>query len=369
MMVMIDEAGSVAGLEAAVQALVAQGACSVQVLACVANPWNSDELDAALKTLPVPAFGGLFPGVLYEGRSLEVGTVVIGHSQAPQIEVVAAAEYESPSTMERLLRLSGARSLAVYADATTAVSALVGYLFETLGGSATTYGGGAGSLDFVPRPAILTPGGLLPSGAVIAAFSEPAAIGVAHGWTPFSEAMVVTESAGSEVISLDWEPAMERYRSVVEAHSGVRLDAGAFQALAARYPLMVEAEGGEGVVRDPIHATADHRIVCAGDVPPNATVRIATGNPESMRLAAAHARASAVERTQGAAASVAVTIDCISRALLLGPALQEELQALRVAGVPQAGALTIGEIASNGDGYLLVHNKTSVVALLGRAAK
>jgi hypothetical protein len=86
-----------------------------------------------------------------------------------------------------------------------------------------------------------------------------------------------------------------------------------------------------------------------------------------MRAAAATARAIAVERAAGAPASVALTIDCISRALLLGPALAAELQALRVPGLPQVGALTIGEIASNGDGYLLVHNKTSVVALLGRS--
>jgi hypothetical protein len=366
-MLEIDEAGSVAGMRAAIDALVASGARCVQVLASVDNPWNVAEVDAALASLPVPAFGGLFPGLIHDGRSLAIGTLVIGHRQAPTIEVIAASDYERPETIERLARLRPAETLAIYIDATTPVGALVGSVFEALGGGAAAYGGGAGALDFVPRPVVVTPGGLVQGGAVVAAFGEATAVGVAHGWTPFSETLVVTESHGSAVLSLDWRPALVRYREVVEAHAGVALDAAGFQSLAARYPLMVEAEGGEGVVRDPLQATADGHVLCAGDVPRNSTVRVATGDPDSMRAAAATARAIAVERAAGAPASVALTIDCISRALLLGPALAAELQALRVPGLPQVGALTIGEIASNGDGYLLVHNKTSVVALLGRS--
>jgi hypothetical protein len=293
-----------------------------------------------------------------------VGTLLLGHREAPRIEVLTADQYEDAGSIDRLTQMVGARSLAVYVDVTSNLGALASSVFEALGGNIPAYGGGAGALDFVPKPVVVTPQGLLQGAGVVAAFAEPVAVGVAHGWLSFSEPMVVTESEGSRVISLDWQPAFQRYQAVVQDHAQVPMNAENFQAVSARYPLMVEVEGGEGVVRDPLQALSNGSLVCAGDVPTNATVRVATGDPDTMRVAAGGARQAALSRAGVRSASVAMTINCISRALLLGSELDRELEALRVPGVPQVGALTIGEVASPGEGFLLVHNKTSVVALL-----
>jgi hypothetical protein len=95
----------------------------------------------------------------------------------------------------------------------------------------------------------------------------------------------------------------------------------------------------------------------------------APGPAASSGLAAPGPAASSGLAAPGPAASsgsggVALTIDCISRGLLLGEGLKAELEALTVPGLPQVGALTIGEIANNGFEFLEFHNKTTVLALL-----
>lgn len=131
---------------------------------------------------------------------------------------------------------------------------------------------------------------------------------------------------------------------------------------------MLERFGAEGIVRDPLAVLPGGVLRCAGDVQPHATIRVAHGEFGDM-LEAAHAAREASSAGGVNSAGLALTIDCISRALLLGDRLTDELGALRLPGLPQAGALTIGEIASSGDRFLEVHNKTTVLAVIGRGAE
>lgn len=363
-----DPAGTVDGLRAAAARLVASGARALQVLGCTDNPWEAAALDAALRELPVPAFGGLFPGIVVDGASYARGTVVVGHAEAPDIHVVECAPGALAGARPWAGAAASAATLAVYVDATCDIGPVMAALFDEVGASTACVGGGAGALDFVRRPVVVTPGGLRAGVAVLAAFGAACGLGVGHGWEPTGASMVVTEAAGNDVISLDWTPAMEVYRAVVERHAGRPFDHADFYALASTYPLMLERVGGEGVVRDPLTALPDGRLRCAGDVQPHATIRVATGSPDSMLRAAGAARDRAVASRPAGGGGVALTIDCISRALLLGPRLVDELAALRVPGLPQVGALTIGEVASAGEGFLAFHNKTSVVAILSDGA-
>jgi hypothetical protein len=60
--------------------------------------------------------------------------------------------------------------------------------------------------------------------------------------------------------------------------------------------------------------------------------------------------------------------DCVSRGLFLGERLGDELGAIvdgLGSGAPRpVGMLTLGEISSQGEGYLEFFNKTSVVAVV-----
>ncbi len=102
---------------------------------------------------------------------------MLGHAETPVIEVIDCAEAHAPSAHAFGPALRAASTLVAYVDATAHAGALAFALFDELGG-----GGGAGSLDFVRRPVIVTPQGLRDGVAVVAGLSCRAAVGVTHGW-------------------------------------------------------------------------------------------------------------------------------------------------------------------------------------------
>jgi len=355
-----DPTGTLDGLREALDRV--RGARSLQILAAVGNGWTPESTDPVLAAAGVPVFGGLFPRVIFDGRSHERGTVVIGHGEA-RIAVIdcmgsiAPAEVWAPP-------LRGARTIITYLDATCPTGLLTSALFRELGAGPTWLGGGAGALDFVRRPVVITPLGLRAGVAVLVGLDATASLGVTHGWRAFGEPMLVSEARGNDIVSLDWRPAHEAYREAVEGHSGRSFEAEGFFALASTYPLMLERFGAEGIVRDPLTVLPGDALRCAGEVPSHASIRIAHGDVADMLAAARLARDLAAAGSPGGTQRVALTLDCISRALLLGDRLPDELEALRIPGLAQVGALTIGEVASTRESFLQIHNKTTVLALI-----
>ncbi len=113
---------------------------------------------------------------------------------------------------QRLLELFGdheltGKTMFVFVDGlSTGISKLIDSLFNNLGLLPNYIGGGAGSLSFQQKPCLFTNQGLLEDAAVLALADTTSSVGVAHGWTPISEAIRVTESEGNMVISLNWRP-------------------------------------------------------------------------------------------------------------------------------------------------------------------
>lgn len=350
-------------LQRALASLAEAGAQSVQFLGAIDDHWTPEGLDPIVSGLGIPVFGGLFPSVIFEGRACTRGAVLIGHEARTHVVAIDISGPIAPG-QDWARHLEGLHTIVAYLDATCPSGHLMRALFDARGANATWCGGGAGGLDFIRRPAVITPDGLRSGVAVLAGIDTNTRLGVTHGWKPFGDPLLVTESRGNDIVTLDWRPALEVYREAVEHRSGMRFEQQDFFDLASRFPLMIERFGAEGVVRDPLTALDGGAIRCAGDIPQHSTVRVATGTFEDMIAAAARAREQAAGSTTPAAGTVALTIDCISRAILLGDRLADELDALRVHGAPQAGALTIGEVASSSNHFLQMHNKTTVLAMI-----
>jgi hypothetical protein len=369
--VWVDRTGSPEGFkELFVEALADPGVRGIMVLSCDENGFGPSDLDGILSASTVPLFGGLFPGIIDGTRLLERGTIVLGLPVTPAIRVLRnlsgvsttrRSGFEAPAALQR------AHTTFVFVDGTAGrIDALLEGILEAQGLESNYLGGGAGSLSMSRKPCLITNGGLLEDAAVVASLQLPSFLGVAHGFTVVSGPFEVTESEANRVYTLDWAPAFEVYREVVERLSGRSFAGEEFYALAKHYPFAIEKFGSESVVRDPVEAAPDGSLVCVGEVPRNSLLSIVSGDSESLIKAAGLAADHALKQCRDAGGSgVMLFFDCVSRSLCLEESYRRELE--RVGGdggTRTVGALTLGEIANHGREYLDFHNKTAVVGIL-----
>lgn len=209
--------------------------------------------------------------------------------------------------------------------------------------------------------------------ALVESRQQPA-ISVAHGHSPVSPPLRVTESDGAVVHELDGRPAFEVWREQIRdraADDGIDVDA--FEAggeelstaltnyafglvtgdgLKIRWPGLTDEPGGS------------LRFACS--MPEGVVLRVTAGSREaqvaSARRAAREARASLDGEPAGA-----LVFDCICRSTALGEgfsaavdAMAEELDA------PLLGFETYGEVAMDRDQLSGYHNTTTVIYLLPR---
>lgn len=343
----------------------------LMVLGCDANMWTAEEVSPVLSGFGKPVFGGVFPQIIFERRNYERGTLLVGLPVVPDVAVVHGLSDPEADFDEQVEAIADQwddgdlenETLVVFVDGLSwRIAELVGALFNAFGLERNFIGGGAGSLSFVQKPCLLAPQGLLADAAVVVRLPMRSGIGVTHGWQPISESMKVTESDRNLIKTLDWRPAFEVYRELVEPHSGLTFTEDNFFDIAKCYPFGINKLDSEVVVRDPLMVGPDGGLVCVGEVPGGSFVRLLSGSPDSLIAAAGRARELA-EEASGGSGRAAFFIDCISRVLYLGDRIQDEL-ANAAGDRPLFGALTLGEIANSGKDYLEFYNKTSVLGLL-----
>lgn len=346
---------------------------AILVLACEAAGLGPGELNPVLQACRKPLFGGVFPQIVHGCDKLDQGAIVVGLSCAVRVHVLEGLDAEVTDFDEHILALFGeddlsGKTMFVLVDGLSrSIARLVESLFNTLGLEPNYIGGGAGSLSFRQSPCVLCNQGLLQDAAVLALADCASTVGVAHGWTPVSEAFKVTKANANTVQELNWQPAFEMYRLVVEKHSGRSFDTESFFDLAKSYPLGIATLDAEMIVRDPI-IVHEQSLVCVGEVPEGSHVHIMHGNVQSLVQGATTARERALSGSAGQAeASFVFFVDCISRVLFLESEFDQELNRVQC-GLPLVGALTLGEIANNGEAYLEFLNKTSVVGIIHEPA-
>ncbi len=326
-------------------------------------------IQGALRQAGIPSFGGLFPGVIWDARQRERGVILARlplHQPPALITGLGQGGYE-----ERLRALADqlgddpATALILVDGLSPRLGALMHALYAAFGEGVTYLGGGAGSLSLQPTPCVFTGEGLAGDAMVLALLDLPARLGVRHGWIPVGQPLLSTQTQGNRIRELNWQPAYELYRDAVQRDGGAAPNRDAFFDVAKGYPFGIYREGAEPVVRDPI-AVEGSDILCVGEVPENALLQVLHGEPD--RLIAAARRAAQDSAIQGG--ENAFVVDCISRVIFLEDRFREELEAVRDGMALPAdrtlpGILSLGEIASNGDQYLELFNKTIVVGQLG----
>jgi hypothetical protein len=238
--------------------------------------------------------------------------------------------------------------------------------YDVCGAQVPLFGGCAGDDMALQSTRQIHEGSLLTHAVVAAAISSdaPMAIGIAHGWQPRSDAMLVTESHGTTVVSLDDRPALDVYFETYDAPQEVRDNPDAFFAYALTRPIGI-ARRNRIDIRYVYNADYDKRTVTAfAEVPQGAMAHLMQGSCNSVLEASAEVCALAEQSLQGQEACGFMVLECVARKSLLDQQglLDASLRLPTVReGVSVGGFYTYGEIArTEGSGGL--HNQT-VVAL------
>lgn len=199
--------------------------------------------------------------------------------------------------------------------------------------------------------------------AQITALPLSVSLSIEHGWHKFAGPFIVTGAYDNTMTTLNYKPAFEVYREVVEEDSGQKFGVNNFFDLAKAYPFGLDRISGDVVVRDPLFRQGK-ALVCVGDVPINHIIYILKGDVDHL-LEASRRCVQIIPADQ--LPLMALLFDCISRALFLQERFAEEINTIHQAlpcGVPLVGGLSLGEIADGGNTCLELFNKTLVLGIL-----
>lgn len=373
-LIWVSEQGSDKCLLDALSQVVSQGAKSLMILACSSNNHSPKALRNSLRSCPVPVCGGTFPSVFFSQTKLDTGFIIVGF---PFVISIACYQFSNGSSIDinSPIRLDGdlvrhSRDLVVFIDAMANVTeSFINNLYETVGGGIGVIGGGSGSIDFKQRPCIFSRQGLLINSALVVQMPIPIHCSVEHGWEILSGPFLVTEADGEKIKTLNYLPAFDVYKTIIEETTSHRFLEDNFFRSSQNFPLGILGINEEILVRDPIQVSHTD-LVCVGSVPVNTMVYILKGNNKNIIDAARRAGVQAGEKTAALAApSLGMTLvfDCVSRVLYLGEDFPREMEAIEH-GLGQeriiVGALSIGEIANTRRGTIDLLNKSIVIGNL-----
>lgn len=363
--------------EAMARAVAAQPVTPGEVVVLFVAEGGGTDLEAlvaALRPLGVPFCGGLFPGVIHGGRRWDRGAVVQVWPALEAPQVVTDLDRNWAVTPPAfggavLARPPGRATALVLVDGLAPhVSAFLAALYRRFGDAVHYVGGGAGSGSLRPGPCLFSNEGVHRQAALVTFLDLASSMGVRHGWERLMGPFVATRTRHNVILDLNWSPAFEVYRAVVEADAGRPLTPETFFDVARAYPFGLCREASEDLVRDPVSVTPGGGLLCVGEVPENALLYILRGRRATLLASAAQA-AKACLPGPIPAIHTGLVVDCISRALFLEADYERELA--RVAAVfadhhlaAPEGVLTLGEVSSHGTGLLEFFNKTIVTGIL-----
>ncbi|GIW73392.1 MAG: hypothetical protein KatS3mg102_2934 [Planctomycetota bacterium] len=362
-----------------------------------------DELVSALNALGVAFLGGVFPLVFAGEQLASEGAVLqvlpaLGraipfwdlHRRGAQ---VADIEPQLARASERC-----ATALLLVDGQADNLGRFLSALADRLGNAVHYFGAGAGYYEglvqapagsgqpaparapgFVRRPCLFCPEGVFQDAALLALLPGAIRLGVRHGWRRRAAGPIVaTRTERNRIAELNWRNALEVYREIVEPLAGRSFSASTLYEVGQAFPFGLYKEDVEDLVRVPIAATEHGELVCGGEVLEHSVLDVRSTDADALIAAARQAARAALAEPARPAPGPAATAplrcvlvaDCISRYRLLRERFTEELDAVRqllgkhAPGAQLAGALTLGEIASTGEGFLEYFNQTIVVGAL-----
>jgi len=333
------------------------------------TPFDYKQLQPLLKMIDIEIWGGIFPEVIYNGSRYKQGVVGCAFQSQVSIEVIKdlnkfkgnfSEDFVSKNTRTFLIFTSA------YADN---IPELIETLYEKYFKETVFIGGSAGSIINIDQPSLFTEDNFFAGGAIIAAVEDFISVGINHGLQPISEPAIASSVDKNILRSINWEPAFEYYKRIVEQDAGIKLTADSFLDLAKSYPLGILKYDTEIILRVPISVGEENSLLFASEMPENSVLVVTKAYSDKLIAAAGTAAEEAkiaFESKKKISPGKALIIECLARALYLEDRFNDELKIIaNKAGsdVFIFGLLSLGEIASTGDKYIELYNKTVVIGM------
>ncbi len=345
-------------------------ASSIIILSCH-NDFSQQALNPILKQTSIPIIGGIFPSIIYKNRHYMQGTILLGLDTLLDVTILKdihqKKDYEKVIEEQTTLIKDDTQTMFLFFDGlSTNINKIVQALFDNFGLSINYVGGAATHLEGirpVDSPVLFSNEGLLQHAALLASTPAQSTIGVQHGLEPIeNDNYQVTKSKGNVLYEIDYQPAFQVYKKLIESHlnESFNKDEEEFLKRAITYPLGIIRLSGESIVRTVLAVQEDDSLICTGDISENALIQIL--HAKNKNLIKAASLASQVSRNSHYHTSFNLYFTCLARTIILGEEFQQEIDTVYKEDTLLVGAVSMGEIANNQDHYLELYNATAVVA-------
>ena len=371
-----------------IESAIAEGAKSLLLLSCESNKLELDQLDSRLKSIPIPVFGGIFPGIIFGRKHHDRGSLVVSFPFEARVANIAGVDSPNADFSELVSphaeRLSSCPTVLVFLDGSMGrIGAFLDGVYDLLGTETKYLGGGAGASNYAKRPCLFSNQGFAENQAQLVGIPHPSQIELSQGWQKLAGPFLVTDSDGRTIRSLDYKPAAEVYLEIVEdAYRGADsnffdflcdiIDAEendarhGFQDMAKSFPIGLEKDHSEISICEPL-AREGKSLVCRESIPPLSPLYVLKATHESLIDASRNASKKLAEKLPDQNPDVhPLVFSCIGRSHYLQEKFAEEVGEIADAfenGI--VGALSLGQITNGKDGCLSLFNRSTVMGMPG----
>jgi hypothetical protein len=327
------------------------------------------QIQPLLKKMEINILGCIFPEVIYKGSRYKKGVVGCTFKAAVAIKAVKNLN-DFKGNLSRSFITENTESILVFYDySANNTTFFIETLYEISGKSTTFLGGGAGSLKDKKRPSLFTADEYFTDGAIVAAVEDYISIGISHGLQPIFEPFIASEVNKQILKSINWQPAFEYYKNIVEKDAGIKITKDNFFDIAKSYPLGMLKYDNEIIPRCPLAIKNENSILLGGEIPENSIMVVMKGNHEKLVTAAgltAEQAKTAFKNKKKKSPVKVLIIECITRTMFLENKFKDQIKLIESkagSGALLFGILSLGEIASISDKYIEQYNETLVIGM------
>jgi hypothetical protein len=327
-------------------------------------------LQNVCRGMEIPLCGAVFPALVADARFNSNGCLLLRFDVMPFTAIYDSLAPSHPMSRHTIQRMAddvaehldrprGGTLFMIFDSMVANIATILDEMYVKLADRVRYMGANAGSETFQPMPCLFDNDRQTQDGALVMLLPDNPGAVTEHCYRAPERMISATSTDGNRIISIDWRPAFDVYREVVEAEYNVKIDRDNFYQLAVHFPFGIMRANDEIIVRMPVVLEEDGSVFCVGEVPANAVLTLLRAPELDSRQTVDNLSQGLHELYGTLSGKDLLTFYCAGRRIHLAGGAEEELIALQqTTGAKQvAGALSLGEIGHSMQwGYPSFHN-------------